>query len=208
MRGFRWFGNAMLVVGFTVVLFAVYQLIGTSAIANGHQAEARAAFARVEPSQAHEVQPLPSIKGGPLVVARLRIPKLELTKIVVEGTNPADLAYGPGRYRTSVMPGDPGAVAIAGHRTGWGSPFIDLDRLRRGDEIIIEAASGTYRYVVRKTFVVGPGDAWVLEGDRESGNSHRLVLTTCTPRYTSLKRLIVWADQVDPTPVVPDGGEL
>jgi sortase A len=46
------------------------------------------------------------------------------------------------------MPGEPGNVAVAGHRVGKGSPFLDLDQLRPGDPIVVETADAWYEYRV------------------------------------------------------------
>ena len=41
-----------------------------------------------------------------------------------------ELVEGPGHYVDSAMPGEQGNFALAGHRVGKGSPFLDLDQLR------------------------------------------------------------------------------
>jgi sortase A len=46
------------------------------------------------------------------------------------------------------MTGEAGNVAVAGHRVGKGSPFLDLDRLRPGDPIVVETADAWYEYRV------------------------------------------------------------
>ncbi len=46
------------------------------------------------------------------------------------------------------MPGQPGNVAIAGHRVGKGSPFLGLDLLRPGDPIVLETKNNWLVYRV------------------------------------------------------------
>ena len=221
MKALRVTGNVFILIGATFLFFVVYELIGTSAITAGHQRALAADFEEpaddpvvVEPSpeptqtQAPEPTPPPRPPKVGAAVARLRIPSIDVDMIVVEGTSLDELAKGPGHYRGSALPGQRGSVGIAGHRTGWGSPFIDLDRLGRGDRVIIEMKDDQrFVYEVTNTRVVEPGDVWVLNGDPRSESEYLLTLTTCTPKYTSRDRLIVWADQVspDPTPeiVVP-----
>ena len=52
------------------------------------------------------------------------------------------------------MPGQPGNMALAGHRVGKGSPFLDLDQLRPGDPIVVETADTWFVYRV----MGDPGD--------------------------------------------------
>ena len=50
-------------------------------------------------------------------------------------------------------------MAIAGHRTTYGKPFANLDRLKVGDEIFLETPVGKYTYKVSK-------DPFVMHPDR------------------------------------------
>lgn len=199
MKALRATGSLFIVVGATLLLFVLYELVGTSQITDRNQAAIAAVFDdsidRSSPEQPKG--PKPFRFDGPDPIARIRIPKIGVRKYVVEGTTLDDLAWGPGHYKKTAYPGQRGSVGIAGHRTGWGSPFIDLDKLRKGDRIILETPSGrTYTYRVTGTKIVSPADGWVLNGDPDSDAPRRLTLTTCTPKYTSRDRLIVWADQV------------
>ena len=56
------------------------------------------------------------------VVGVLRIPKIGLQQIVVQGTGKGDLDKGPGHYPATGLPGDGRVIAIAGHRTTWAHP--------------------------------------------------------------------------------------
>jgi sortase A len=108
--------------------------------------------------------------------------------VAVEGTAADDLAEGPGHYASTPLPGARGNVAFAGHRAGHGDPFIDFDRLRPGDRVVLEQAG--VRWVYRldaRPVIVAPGASWVL--DPLPGR--RLTLTTCWPRYGSAQRMYV-----------------
>lgn len=211
MRVLRITGNVFILLGATLLFFVLYELVGTSMITNGHQSALAAEFDlrldRPTPPQNPVVEspspspsPLPRPEGGPQPIARIRIPKIGINMIVVEGTTLDDLAWGPGRYKGTAPIGGPGTAGIAGHRTGWGSPFIDLDRLERGDKIFFDTPEATYVYAMTRRTVVEPGEVDVLLGDPRSDATHKLALTTCTPKYTSLRRLIVWGDLIDVTP--------
>lgn len=139
--------------------------------------------------EAHPV-PIHLDQGDP--VAILRIPRIGLDTVVVEGTSPEVLTMGPGHYVGSAFPwAEGGRVAISGHRTTYLRPFWDLDKLRPGDPIVLVTRFGTYRYRVTRSAVVDPDDLWVLRQTREP----TLVLTTCTPRFFSSHRLVIFAER-------------
>ena len=54
--------------------------------------------------------------------------------VVVEGTDADQLRSGPGHYPGTPLPGEPGNVAIAGHRTTYLHPFYNLNELVPGDD--------------------------------------------------------------------------
>lgn len=126
-------------------------------------------------------------------LTRLRIPTLGVDVVVVEGTSASALRAGAGHYRGTPLPGQAGNVAIAGHRTTYGKPFADLDRLRIEDLIVLETPIGSYRYRVnRQPFVIHRADWTPIE----NGPGHTLTLTTCHPKRSDRQRLVVQAELV------------
>ncbi len=125
-------------------------------------------------------------------LGRLRIPRIGLSEVWVQGTGPGSLGEGPGHYPTSVLPGRRGTVALAGHRTTHGAPFRHVDRLRPGDAIRISMPYGAYTYRVEHTQIVKPSDVTVLRNVR----SDRLVLTACHPLWSAAQRIVVTATLV------------
>jgi sortase A len=108
---------------------------------------------------------------------------------VVEGVKLGDLKRGPGHYPATPLPGQPGNAAIAGHRTTYGAPFYNLDELKTGDEILVTTRQGRFRYEVTESKVVSPSEVSVLDPTTDN----RLTLTTCHPRFSASKRLVVVA---------------
>jgi len=126
-------------------------------------------------------------------VAIIRIPKIDVDYVVVEGTDVESLKKGPGHYTDTAYPWDAtGRVGIAGHRTTYGAPFWSLNELRPGDRIVLATEYGIFNYRVTGSRVISPSDGSVLEPTREP----TLVLTTCNPRFSAAERLIVFADRV------------
>lgn len=141
------------------------------------------------------------------VIARMIVPAIDLDKYVVDGVGIENLRTAVGRYRGTYAIGDDGNVAIAGHRTTYGSPFGRIDELVPGDQIIFETPVGVATYeVVDPTaslalwgrsvksigsghVIVGPEDEFVLSdvGD------NRLTLTACHPKFSAKERIVVIA---------------
>ena len=125
----------------------------------------------------------------------IRIAKLGVDTTVVEGTSNDALRAGAGHYPKSPLPCEPGNVAIAGHRTTYGKPFADLDRLSVGDTIVLETPVGSCTYQVsRPPFVTHPRD-WSVVANNPAVRS--LTLTTCHPKGSARQRLVVQATMVD-----------
>lgn len=151
---------------------------------------------RLDPSSPLVAEPefVSARRGARL--ARLRIPSIEVDEVVVEGTSARELAVGVGHYVSTSPIGGRGSVGIAGHRTGWGDPFLRLDELDRGDRIVVETRRNRFVYRVTRSKVVEPSENWVLLGDPRRDDPFELTLTTCTPVGTAEDRLIVWAARV------------
>jgi sortase A len=122
-------------------------------------------------------------------VAVIRIPRIGVDQAVVEGVSVADLRKGPGHYPSTPLPGEAGNAAIAGHRTTYGAPFNRLDELAAGDEVLVITQRGNSTYRVLEKKIVRPDQVEVLDPTPEP----RLTLTTCHPKYSAAKRLIVVA---------------
>ncbi|MCU1391450.1 MAG: peptidase family protein, partial [Ilumatobacteraceae bacterium] len=126
-------------------------------------------------------------------IGRLRIPRIGLTDYYVAGVGKSDLASAVGHFPRSVVPGQLGNAALAGHRTTHGAPFSDLDALQPGDEIDIQTVlGGAYVYVVTGSEVVDPSDYGIVTDSDASKAT--LTLITCTPKWSSTQRLVVHAD--------------
>jgi LPXTG-site transpeptidase (sortase) family protein len=147
---------------------------------------------RIQDQLAEEFANLDGIardEGDPLT--RFRIPTLGVDTIVVQGTSPSALRAGAGHYPKTPLPGQKGNVGIAGHRTTYGRPFNKVDRLKVGDQIILETPVARYTYEVSKPpWITHPFD-WdiVAQNDTE----RLLTLTTCHPLGSARERLVVRA---------------
>ncbi|HKX47544.1 MAG TPA: class D sortase [Gaiellaceae bacterium] len=125
-------------------------------------------------------------------IARLKVPRLDLSIVVVNGTSTSDLRRGPGRHEDSFMPGEGELVYVAGHRTTYGAPFSAVDELEPGDMITVELPYGTVEYRVTRHRIVDDNDLAVLE----SRGREELVLQACHPRFFASQRYLVYARPV------------
>jgi len=200
---------ALVAFGVGMLLYPVTTDIYTSRA----QARLRRDFAaRVVQEQAPQpapAAPAPTVVGPGQVVALIRIPKLNLDTVMVEGIAPATLREGPGHYPASSQPCARGNMAIAGHRTTYGRPFGGLDQLTAGDKITLVTPQRRCTYEVVSGASPRPAPhkgsaAWITSPDDWSAvaplQGSYLTLTTCHPKGSAAKRLIVRARLVSGSP--------
>jgi sortase A len=125
-------------------------------------------------------------------VGRIRVPRLELSMVVVDGTDHDSLTKGPGLDRRTYMPGEGQLIYIAGHRTTYLAPFAHIERMRPGDFVSLEVPYATFRYRVYKHRIVPANDLAVLR----SHGREIVELQACHPRFFASNRYIVYASLV------------
>src|SRR4051794_12344537 len=216
----RGVGELLVTAGLIVLLFVVYEVFVTDLLNDRKQNQLAD-----EIHQTWDAEPAPTVGtpiapqvsppvGQPLAV--LHIPRLggDYSRVVLEGTSEDELSQGPGHYVGTALPGQPGNLALAGHRVGKGSPFLDADELRPGDPIVVETADhwfvyrilgdpatgdyGTDPSGIRGREIVTPGQVDVVAptpGGRPGAapTGAYLTLTTCHPKYSARQRLVLHA---------------
>lgn len=148
----------------------------------GHAAylHAKARLAQVllerawQEAQAEGDAPRPWPWADTTPVARLRVTRLGVDRIVLDGDSGRTLAFGPGWAPASARPGSHGVVVLSAHRD---THFAFLRELARGDRIALDSTQGTrrYRVVDLRVFDVRDGEA------RFAAGGDGLVLVTCWP---------------------------
>lgn len=156
-----------------------------------------------EPEEPAREAPAQETKKQYTVIGAMKIPALEISVNLLEGTG-KELKYGVGHMPITAYPGQEGNCVIAGHRT---YPFRYLDLLRNGDIITIRFGDKLYTYSVYDLFEVEPTETWVL--NPVEGHPYSLTLITCTPYMVSSHRLIVRAEliKINNEPFEPGGTE-
>ncbi len=162
---------------------------------------------RVSSGPGQMVVPTQAREAGALADNHIFISKINLSAPVVWGSRSQtilqDLERGVAHFAGTARPGEPGNVFITGHSSNFwwnkgrfNQVFALLDQLDKGDQIVITYQGKQYWYQVFDQMVVKPNQTEVLDPTDQP----ILSLMTCTPVGTTLKRLVIRAKQVDPTP--------
>jgi sortase A len=133
-------------------------------------------------------------RGDP--VGRLKIGRIGLNMVVVQGTDSSTLEKGPGHYVGTWIPGQGHLIYIAGHRTTFLAPFAYINNIRIGDYVTFSVPYGTFTYRVFRHYIVPSDRLSVL---RDHGREV-LRLQACHPRFFATHRYIVDARLVSVTP--------
>jgi sortase A len=142
-------------------------------------------------------------------LTRLKIARIGVDVLVVQGTTPAALRAGAGHYPSTPLPGEVGNVGIAGHRTTYGRPFNRLAELHPGDLLQLETPLAVYTYTAVPGFG-GHGNPWVVS-PRDVGvvapvaGKRLLTLTTCHPKGSAKQRLVMRFALTSQRPVTRTG---
>lgn len=221
-------GQILITAGLVILLFVVYELWVTNIFSHAAQVKVHNELEKEWAQGKDPLAPSPSPGSGKLSlpgvtqttiptgtgIANIYIPRLgtDYHFTIVEGTNDADLAKGPGHYVNSALPGQVGDFAVAGHRVGKGEPFLNLDHLRPGDPVVIETKSEWYVYRVKGNTssgdlsdrgsddipgreVVSPSDVAVIapvpDHPGMTPTERLMTMTTCDPKFTATDRMII-----------------
>lgn len=108
-------------------------------------------------------------------------------------------------YPGTSIPGQKGNSAYFGHSSNnifnqgdYKFAFVLLSRLVPGDIFYVTYEGIAYTYKVYDKRIVSPEETWVL-GD-VAGKTATAALITCDPPGTTINRLVVWGEQINPNP--------
>lgn len=178
-RPLRWLERLFLIAGAGALIWcAVIVSDGLRAQRSARSAlEIAMAVEELTESPAVEQPRIPS-RRPPVDVgaamAALSIPRVQLSAIVLHGSDARTLQRGPGHLEHTAVPGDAGNIVIAGHRDSF---FRPLRHIRLADDIFLETRDGHFHYRVTSLRVVGPREVSVVAPTGEE----TLTLITCYP---------------------------
>jgi sortase A len=125
-------------------------------------------------------------------IGTISIPKIGVNHPIYEGIWLTVIDHGPGHWPNTAMPGQRGNTVFPGHRVTHSHPFLDLDQLAPGDQIIFHMADGDHVYAVRQTIIVKPTDMWVVD----QTETPTVTLIACHPKHSAAERIVVKGDLV------------
>ncbi|MGI5456300.1 class E sortase [Streptomyces sp. CA-249302] len=204
----RAIGEVFITTGVLMLLFVSYQLWWTNVRAHAQAdketnslqqdwASGKRAPGEFEPGQGFAI---------------LHIPKLDVVVPIAEGVSNKKVLdkgmvghYSEGALKTAMPSAKTGNFALAGHRNTHGEPFRYINRLKAGDEVVVETQDEYYVYKMTSMLpVTSPSNTSVIapipKGSGFTTAGRYITLTTCTPEYTSKYRLIVWGKMVEERP--------
>ncbi len=168
------------------------------------------------------VQPSRKVTAAPIIVTNsaaananptVMIPKINIqipidfnVPSIEEATVQASLEGGVVHYPSTALPGQNGNGAYFGHSSQnifnngkYKFAFVLLHQVTTGDIFYITYQGKRYVYQVFAKEVVPPSQVSVL--DDTKGRQATAVLITCDPPGFSTNRLVVWGEQISPSPV-------
>ncbi|MFF4539706.1 class E sortase [Streptomyces aureus] len=204
----RMVGEVFITTGVLMLLFVTYQLWWSNVRA--HQQAGSEASSLQQDWANGKRNPGTFSPGQGFAI--LHIPKLDVVAPIAEGISKTKVLdrgmvghYGEAPLKTAMPDARTGNFALAGHRNTHGEPFRYINRLKPGDEIVVETQDDYYVYKMASILpATSPSNTSVLDpvpkGSGFTGPGRYITLTTCTPEFTSKYRMIVWGKMVEDRP--------
>lgn len=201
-------GELLITAAVFIGMFAVWQLYYTSYKVEGPRQERVAHFAQQHAPKTvqlgekrYDEPPKVDQPGWEVEYGLLHIPSWDWMRIsITEGISNASLAQANAtHYEDTAQPGELGNFSVAAHRRTYGDNFRYIDRLKDGDQVIVETADNYYVYTFKWNEIV----------DAEAEDNHRVIapviddvtftkapterwmtMTSCHPEWSNYERFI------------------
>jgi sortase A len=168
------------------------------------------------------IQPNKNVSATPIILDNNAIAADGTTKVIIPKINveiPVDYAVpsmseddiqkglenGVVHYPSTVRPGEQGNAAFFGHSSNnifnpgkYKFAFVMLSNLQPGDMFYLTYNKQVYAYKIYEKRVVSPEEVSVLNAVPDKSATAALI--TCDPPGTTIKRLVVWGEQISPEP--------
>jgi LPXTG-site transpeptidase (sortase) family protein len=168
------------------------------------------------------VQPSRHVSATPIILSGSTVAPTDQNEVIIpkinveipidfsltttdENTIENSLENGVVHYPSTVKPGQLGNAAFFGHSSNnifnpgkYKFAFVLLHELEAGDTFYITYNGTLYTYKVFQKEIVNPDQTSVLNALPDKTATATLI--TCDPPGTSLHRLVVWGEQVNPDP--------
>ena len=132
---------------------------------------------------------LPVPTSSPEQAIRIQIPSIGIDAPVVQGDGWEQLKKGVGQHVGTPNPGEKGNIVVSAHNDVFGEIFKDLDKLEKGDEVVLYTSQRAYVYTVQQTQIVEPTQVEVMGATLEPV----ITLISCYPYLVDNQRIVVTA---------------
>ena len=146
---------------------------------------------RPDPAPADPYAPTPIVEVGVI-----EIPKIGLVHTVYEGITLTVIDHGPGHWPGSALPCQIGNTVFPGHRVTHSHPFLNLDLVSPGDQIVFHMPGRDCVYSVTGTQIVRPNDVFVTDPTPKP----TVTLIACHPKHSAAQRIVVKGDLIADIP--------
>ena len=190
-------GELLITIGVVLVLFVGWQLFWTDVVSDADAGQVVATLEK-DPTGPEWVQPRQAKLGDAFAIVRIPRFGSEFARPLYEGTTRDVLTRGIGHYAETGLPGAVGNFAVAGHRTTYGKPFNQIDKLVEGDVVMVETRDTYFVYRVTSHQIVPPTQVSVLlpvpDEPGRKATVATLTLTSCHPEFSARERYVVHAE--------------
>lgn len=212
-------GELLITAALVLAGFAFWQLYWTSYEVEGPRAQAVATYAQAhEPAtttegevRAEDPPEFEQTPGPNEIYGLVHVPSWNWMRIpLAETTSSAVLDKGyAGHYEETAQVGEIGNFSIAGHRRTYGNNFRWIDRLKKGDPVVVEVDDYYVVYTVESSEIVDADDPTNIRvvapviGDlswSQTPTERWMTMTTCHPEYGNSQRYIVHLKYASWTP--------
>jgi sortase A len=135
----------------------------------------------------------------------ITVPKIHAQAPLITNVDPFNesiyrdvLKHGVAQAKGTALPGQKGTVFTFAHSSGntleetnYNTIFLRLGELEYGDQILVKYKGKVYEYKVYDKKIVWPTEIEYLKQKKD-----QLIIQTCWPIGTSLKRLLVFATHI------------
>ena len=131
--------------------------------------------------------PLPT--PGPEQAIRIQIPAIGVDAPVVQGDGWEQLKKGVGQHVGTPNPGESGNIVFSAHNDVFGEIFRYLEKLKKGDQVILFTSQRKFTYTINQNMVVEPTQVEWLSQTQEAV----VTLISCYPYLVDDQRIVVTA---------------
>jgi len=132
-------------------------------------------------------------------IGTIEIPKIGLFHKIMEGISLRNIDVGPSHWPGTALPGQIGNAVFAGHRVTHTHPFLRINELEVGDQVIFRIQGQKSIYAVTGSEVVYPDNLGIINQTPDTATA---TLFACHPPHSAKQRYVIHLALVDVGPDV------